>query len=383
MEYIQGESLAHLIRAASKRGQKVPWRVAISIVAGCLHGLHAAHEAKDERGLPLELVHRDVSPHNVLVGVDGMARVVDFGVAKATGRIQATREGMVKGKLGYMAPEQMALQPTTRKADVYAAAVCLWEALAGKRLFEGETEALLLARVVTGEVLLPSAIASDVPSELDEIVMKGLARNPEKRYATARQLAQALEKLGPASLGEVGEWVESMAKNGLDERASKVAAVEEGFGDLTPVPEEDELTPTGTPATSGSMRPISTSDHRETPARSKSVPRWIAPAVVAGVAALSVGGWLAMGGDEAPAATTAPAGSATTVEPAPSAIAVEAAKVAAPLPSVTASVDAVASASAEPTATASAPAAKLTSRLPVAPPSAAKTASPWSLGGRK
>jgi eukaryotic-like serine/threonine-protein kinase len=384
MEYVQGESLAQLIRAVRKRGETIPWRIAIAIAVGSLHGLHAAHEAKDERGLPLELVHRDVSPHNVLVGVDGMTRVVDFGVAKATGRIQATRDGVVKGKLGYMAPEQMAQAAVTRQADVYAAAVCLWEALAGRRLFEAETETLLLARVLTAEVPLPSSIAIDVPRELDEIVMKGIARNPQKRYASARQLAQALEKLGPASLGEVGDWVESIAKSSLEDRASKVAAVEEGCRDFTPFEVEDEVTPAARPATTGSIRPIATSGHGEMIARSKALPRWLAPAVVAGVAALSVGGWLVTrGGDAALGPTPAADSSSVSVEPGSSPIAVEPVNAAALSQSMKESGAVVVTPSAERSAPPPAPIQKPTRSTPVAPPSATSTGSPWSLGGRK
>ena len=137
MEYIQGESLARLERLASDRGDRIPEAMAASMIAGILHGLHAAHEARDERGEPLGIVHRDVSPQNVLVGVDGVARVLDFGIAKAAGRIQTTRDGQLKGKLAYMSPEQLRGE-VTRTTDVYAAGVVLWEALTGRQLFVGE-----------------------------------------------------------------------------------------------------------------------------------------------------------------------------------------------------------------------------------------------------
>jgi serine/threonine-protein kinase len=391
MEYIQGESLAHLIRAANKSGQKMPWRVAISIAAGCLHGLHAAHEAKDERGLPLSLVHRDVSPQNVLVGVDGMARVVDFGIAKATGRLQTTREGAVKGKLGYMAPEQMANEQITRQADVYAAAVVLWECLTGRRLFDGESEAVVLARVLTGDVSPPSSLTSDLPRELDDIVMRGLDRNAEKRFPTARQLAHALEKLGPAALGEVGDWVESMAKSGLDERASRVAAVEEGSGVLTPVTAEVPPAESTKGATGGSIRPTARSEHDTLAPQAKKLPRWVAPAVVAGIATLSVGLWFGLRGGDGPPAT-ASASSLNGGEPAPASPGPSAAPVAAtatidPAAAATASSAPVEAAGSAPPTTAATstttPAQKLTGKLPTAQPTGAKTGSPWSLGGRK
>src|SRR5215472_12533797 len=126
LEYVHGESLSRLLRATAEAGALVPWRIAAAIVSGVLHGLHAAHEAKSERGEPLDLVHRDVSPQNVTVGVDGVARVLDFGIAKAVGRLTHTRGGLVKGKYSYMAPEQVQ-GIVTRRSDVFSAAILLWE----------------------------------------------------------------------------------------------------------------------------------------------------------------------------------------------------------------------------------------------------------------
>ncbi|APR88546.1 serine/threonine protein kinase [Minicystis rosea] len=226
MEYIQGESLAHVIKAAARLGQRIPSRIALSILAGALQGLHAAHEARDERGMSLGLVHRDVSPQNILIGVDGMARVLDFGVAKAAGRAQSTREGVLKGKLGYMAPEQIHQEPIGRAADIHAAAVVLWEALVGARLFRGGSEAELLACVLAHDVQPPSTRVPDVPSEVDAIVMRGLAKSPGDRFATARDMALALDRCGSASLGEVAEWLESVVGSSLAKRAAEVSEVE-------------------------------------------------------------------------------------------------------------------------------------------------------------
>ncbi|HEY6463032.1 MAG TPA: serine/threonine-protein kinase, partial [Polyangiaceae bacterium] len=161
MEYVQGESLARLIRASGARGERIPPAFAATIVAGVLHGLHAAHEAKNERGEPLGVVHRDVSPQNVIVGTDGVPRVLDFGVAKAAGRIQTTREGQLKGKLGYMAPEQISgvVSPAT---DVYAAAVVLWESLTGRRLFLADGDAHLMKLVLEARIEAPSKVVPDL-----------------------------------------------------------------------------------------------------------------------------------------------------------------------------------------------------------------------------
>jgi serine/threonine-protein kinase len=156
MEYVRGESLARLLKTEIDDGRRVPLPIASAIAIGTLHGLHAAHEATSDRGTPLGIVHRDVSPQNILVGVDGMARVIDFGVAKAAGRLQTTRAGLVKGKIAYMAPEQLAGREVTRSADVYAMGVVLWETLTGKRLFQGDSDAALVTQVLAGTTEPPS-----------------------------------------------------------------------------------------------------------------------------------------------------------------------------------------------------------------------------------
>lgn len=227
MEYVPGEALSKLLKAAWSRGIVMPPRVVASILSSVLHGLHAAHVAKDEHGHHLGIVHRDVSPQNVLVGADGVARVLDFGVAKATGRLQTTRDGKVKGKIAYMPPEQLAGGQVSLQADVYAAAVVLWEALAGRRLFDGETEALVLVRAIEGRVDAPSVHNPALGQAIDDVVLRGLARDPALRYASARQFAVAIEQtIGIASPSEVGEWVEAIAHEDLARRAARVAEIE-------------------------------------------------------------------------------------------------------------------------------------------------------------
>jgi len=227
MEYVQGASLSRLLRAAANEKRPPdPWLVA-TLVSGVLHGLHAAHEARSELGGPLEIVHRDVSPQNILIGVDGTPRLLDFGVAKAVGRLQTTREGQVKGKFAYMAPEQIYGRGVTRQADVYSAAVVAWEALTGRRLFTADNEAAIVNAVLHDPIPKPSDIAPDLPRELDAVVMRGLERDATRRYATARDMALALERLGgiaPAS--EVGAWVDSLVHTELAERQSRIAEIE-------------------------------------------------------------------------------------------------------------------------------------------------------------
>ncbi|WP_437818243.1 serine/threonine-protein kinase [Sorangium sp. So ce1078] len=238
MEYVHGEPLARLLRAATKDGGAPPPRIACAVLAGALHGLHAAHEATTEDGDPLGLVHRDVSPHNLLVGEDGVARVLDFGVAKSAGRAQITRDGQIKGKLAYMSPEQIAGEPLDRRADVYAAGVVLWETLTGERLFEGRGEALSILRLLQAGVDPPSARRPGVPPELEAITLRALARDPEDRFPTARAMALALEATGlAASTSEVGAWVTSLAGESLAQRAALIAAIEPRAATPSALPE--------------------------------------------------------------------------------------------------------------------------------------------------
>lgn len=228
MEYVRGESLGALVRAARKAGQRLPVPVACAIMIDALKGLHAAHQAVDEKNQPLAIVYRDISPQNILVGADGVARVLDFGVAKAATRLQTMREGQLKGKIPYMPPEQLNGQ-VTQRTDTYAAGVVLWEALAGKRLFFGETEAQVLNNVLTQLVEPPSAINPEVPPELDRIVLKAVARAAEERFGSARELAEAIDAaMRPASTMQVASFIESVAGAQLDARRILVAEIESG-----------------------------------------------------------------------------------------------------------------------------------------------------------
>jgi serine/threonine-protein kinase len=227
MEYVRGASLSRLIRNARVAGEYVPPRIASSILTGALHGLHAAHEAKNEQGERLDIVHRDVSPQNVMVGTDGGARVLDFGVAKAIGRSQTTRDGQLKGKLAYMAPEQIRGEHVSRRTDVYAASVVLWETLAGARLYRSENEGHLIAKVMEGKPPPPSSHVPGLPPGLDAIVLRGLDLDPARRFATARDMASELAACVPvAPAEEVGEWVERHAAEELNERAARIADIE-------------------------------------------------------------------------------------------------------------------------------------------------------------
>jgi eukaryotic-like serine/threonine-protein kinase len=227
MDYVAGDSLARLLRAASDRDERAPISVAAAIMVNLLHGLHAAHEACDEQGQPMSLVHRDVSPHNVLVGTDGLAHVIDFGVAKATGRAQVTREGQLKGKLAYMAPEQLKGGMVDRRADVFGAGVVFWEMLTGTRLFDGADEGEVYGKVLRGEVRRPSKVVAGVDRRADAIALRALARSPARRYGSAREMALAIEeKLPVATPSQVGHWVERLTADVLSTRRRQVAEIE-------------------------------------------------------------------------------------------------------------------------------------------------------------
>jgi len=194
MEYIEGDTLARLLARAATRSKRLPVGIALRIALDMLAGLHAAHELRDDAGEPVQLVHRDVSPQNVLVGVDGIARITDFGVARAASRLTATRVGQLKGKIAYMAPEQAAGEESIdRRADVFAAGIVVWEELAAKRLFKAENEAATLSRVMSEPVPALTTLVPGLSTELSNVVMRALDRNADQRFASCAQFADALE----------------------------------------------------------------------------------------------------------------------------------------------------------------------------------------------
>jgi serine/threonine-protein kinase len=236
MEYIHGESVLKLAQAVQARGERVPLKIVGAMLADALHGLHAAHEATDQQGRPLGVVHRDVSPQNLLVGIDGVTRVADFGIAKAAGRSHVTDDASIKGKLAYMAPEQIEQGEVTRAADLFAASIVLWELLTGHKLFAGKTDGQTVHNVLKAEVAPPSEFVPDLPKRLDEIVLRGLARSPADRYATARDMAADLEAcVEHVRPSEIGPWVQEVAKTALAERAALIRDIERS----DPVPDTE------------------------------------------------------------------------------------------------------------------------------------------------
>jgi serine/threonine-protein kinase len=225
LEYVHGESFDKLLERAAELGQRAPRRVVAAILVGVLRGLHAAHEAKGEDGQPLDLVHRDLSPHNVLVDVNGVPRVLDFGVARARGRLQGTRDGQLKGKLAYLAPEQVH-GDASRRSDLFTAGVVLWEALTGRQLFQGKSEADLLSQVLLCKVPPLADAGVDAP-DLQAVLDRALAREPQERFATAAEMADALEACGTASASEVAAWVADMAADTLAQRSVALEALDQ------------------------------------------------------------------------------------------------------------------------------------------------------------
>ncbi len=250
MEYVPGETLARLARTETE--DTIPTRVStvkeggqpsssapssiqpnlsISVILAIAHdvllGLHAAHEATDEHGEALGLVHRDVSPQNILVGVDGRARVLDFGVAKAAGASQTTESGVIKGKLAYMPPEQVYGEKLDRRADIYAMGVVLWELLAGRRLFVGHDQKTAIGKVLNAPISPPGMHRPAVPGDVDEVVMRALDRDVDGRYATALEMAEDIARRADrAPVAEVKAWVERCAKQSLSDRGGLVSRIE-------------------------------------------------------------------------------------------------------------------------------------------------------------
>jgi serine/threonine-protein kinase len=306
MEYVAGESLAALLGLVRAANERVPVPVACAIIHDVLLGLHEAHEARDDEGAPLAIVHRDVSPQNVILGLDGLARVLDFGVAKARSRVHHSNEGEIKGKLPYMPPEQLFGEGLDRRVDVYAAGVLLWEALVGARLFEGASEEVLVRRIDAGTVEAPSRRAADIPPALDALVLRALAKAPDGRFPTALAMAEALSAIAPLPpRTAISAWMRRYSTaRALPTTAGGTALalsdLSEGVSEGVRAEALVAALERATEASRPSLAPISTTARTPTPP----TPRF---AVVAGIAIFAVAGVLfgrTMRAETARAATT-------------------------------------------------------------------------------
>ena len=291
-EYVEGASAASLAKRAKERGLAMPIAVASRIVCDALLGLHAAHEAKDLRGEPLELVHRDVSPQNMMVGRDGITRLIDFGIAHAAERMAKTRTGIVKGKLHYMAPEQIEERPVDRRADVFAAAAVLVELVTGNRPFGTGPDSAVMGRILIGDADTEKLAA--VAPDLVPVVQAALASDIDARPESALALKKSIAKAAPPSdIDEVASFVERVIGDDLDAQRDKVRS---SLGALDAVDDLDE------PDTSA---PLATQPEPTATPRPSS--RWWLFPVAAGAVLLVVAASLGSPGREpAPVASALP-----------------------------------------------------------------------------
>lgn len=230
MEYVEGDTMAGLMAREASHGRKLPPQVALRIGLDTLSGLHAAHDLRDEDNNLVNLVHRDVSPQNILVGTDGSARITDFGVAKASSRLTSTREGTLKGKLAYMPPEQAKGGAIDQRTDIFAMGVVLWEALAGRRLFKGETELETINRLLFEPIPTLRSREPLVPEAVEQVIMRALDRDPLKRFTTSADFADALERacqqsgFPVATVRETAACVQQIIGNEIQQQRAAVRA---------------------------------------------------------------------------------------------------------------------------------------------------------------
>jgi serine/threonine-protein kinase len=224
-EFVDGVTLNKLMRHAWEQRTRLPVGLAVRVMIDVLRGLDAAHRALDDAGEALRLIHRDVTSENMLVGVDGVSRLLDFGIARAVGQTHHTSRGQLRGKVRYVSPEQIHGQPQTQQTDLFIASVVLWEALTGKRLFSGRSVAEVIVAVTTQTIDPPSTHAP-LPTELDDIVLRGLMREPERRWPNAAEMADALEASNvQTSADRVASWVKEAAADTLREHQLLIDAI--------------------------------------------------------------------------------------------------------------------------------------------------------------
>jgi len=225
MEYLEGQPYSRILHRLG-RDRGLPLGMSLRILSDVLAGLQYAHDLADFDGSPLGVVHRDVTPHNVFVTYDGQVKVVDFGIAKAMNSAHETRTGMLKGKVGYMAPEQAKGERVDRRADIFSVGVMLWEAAVGRRLWKGLNEVQILHQLLSGEIPSPRSMRPDISHQLEAIIMKALSTDREQRHGSAAEMQAALDELMDAgsersTLRETGR----LLSNTFDEERKKLKAI--------------------------------------------------------------------------------------------------------------------------------------------------------------
>ena len=220
MEYVDGESLATVLRTVAKRKEPIPLPIAVRIIMDACNGLHAAHELRNVEGNHLGLVHRDISPQNIMVSFDGVVKLVDFGVAKAAGRMSSeTTAGQIKGKAPYMSPEQALGSKIDRRTDIFAMGIVLYQVTTGKHPFRGENDVATLHAILNRPAPSPRFIYPKYPRPLESALLKALQRDPEARFKTAAEMADAVSKVFPPttrlpSVSEVGAYLQGLLGEG-------------------------------------------------------------------------------------------------------------------------------------------------------------------------
>jgi eukaryotic-like serine/threonine-protein kinase len=193
MEYVHGQDLRAVLAKAGQSGARIPIELSLAIVAGAAAGLHHAHDRRSPDGVPLGIVHRDVSPSNVMIGYDGAVKLLDFGIAKATSRSVETQSGIIKGKFAYMSPEQCRGREVDRRSDVFSLGIILYEITTQHRCFRADSDFDTMHRIVTGDVVRPSRLVATYPQELEKIVMTALAVDPARRFASCAAMLEQVE----------------------------------------------------------------------------------------------------------------------------------------------------------------------------------------------
>jgi serine/threonine-protein kinase len=228
MDWVDGEPLNVIMRHAAQRGG-IPLAVAVNIAIQACRGLHAAHELRNEDGELVELVHRDVTPQNILVSYDGVVKIVDFGVAKATSRQAAeTARGHLKGKVAYMSPEQLRSEPIDRRTDIFALGIVLYMMTVGKHPFKSDNEGATILNIISEEpVVPPRQLVKEYPATLESIVLRALDKNPKRRFATANEMLKALSRALPTSVPvstdeEVAGFLRALLPDRLYRRKAEV-----------------------------------------------------------------------------------------------------------------------------------------------------------------
>ncbi len=256
MEYLEGQAYSRILHRLG-RDRGLPLGMSLRTLSDVLQGLHYAHELADFDGSPLGVVHRDVTPHNVFITYDGQVKVVDFGIAKAMNSSHETRTGMLKGKVGYMAPEQARGERVGRRADIFSVGVMLWEAAVGKRLWKGLNEVQILHQLLSGEIPSPRSMRPDISLQLESIIMKAVAMDRDRRHSTALELQSELDELMDSgsersTLREVGRLLSTTfederrkLKGIIEQQVAKSSMLATGLYQQMPLPAVEQPNFTG------------------------------------------------------------------------------------------------------------------------------------------